>query len=173
MESENNFIPKPEKPPVLYHASRNSSIKNFEPRIGKRRYEKEGPKIYATPSKAMATVFLVDTDDSWTKSGSIDGVPYIVISDKERFESLDVGGAIYSLPSDTFEDDPNIGLGELEYTSEESVTPIGYESVNSSFNTMLDNGVQVFFVDKETFRAIEDSPDHGVAIIAGLNPVTK
>jgi len=173
MESERNFIPKPEKPKVLYHASRNADIESFEPRIGKRRDENEGAQIFATPSKAMATMFLVETDDSWTQSGAMDGVPYIIISDKERFTALDTGGTIYSLPSDTFETDLYKGLRELEYTSEESVVPIDTERVDSALSAMVEHGVNVYFVNQEIFTQIQESPDHGEAIVNSLEPVSK
>lgn len=173
MESERNFIPKPEKPRVLYHASSNRNIEMFEPRIGKRRNENEGAQVFATPSKAMATIFLVETDDSWTQSGSMDGTPFIIISDKERFEALDKGGTIYSLPSDLFETDLDKGLRDLEYTSAETVEPVESESFDSALEAMLENGVQVYFVDQETFRKIEESDDDGEAIVAELIPVSK
>lgn len=170
MESERNFIPKSEKPPVLYHASKNVGIKTFEPRIGKRRDENEGAQVFATPTKAMATIFLVETDDSWTQSGAMDGVPYIIISDKERFTQLDTGGTIYSLPSDTFETDLEKGLRELEYTSNEAVEPMDAEHFPSALSAMLENGVKVYFVDKETFENIQTADDHGEEIVKNLTP---
>jgi len=172
MESERSFTPKPEKPTVLYHASRNKDIEKFEPRIGKRRDENEGAQIFATPSKAMAMMFLVDTDDSWTQSGTMDGVPYIIISDKERFTALDTGGTVYSLPSDTFETDSEKGLCEMEYTSEESVVPTDSESVDSALDAMIENGVKVYFVNQETFRQILESSDNGESIVNNLEPVS-
>lgn len=172
MESERNFIPKPEKPPVLYHASKNAGIKTFEPRIGKRRDENEGAQVFATPSKAMATIFLVETDDSWTQSGAMDGVPYIIISDKERFTQLDTGGTIYSLPSDTFETDLEKGLRELEYTSNEAVEPTEAEHFFSALSAMLENGVKVYFVDKETFENIQTAEDNGEQIVKNLTPLS-
>lgn len=171
MESERDFIPQPEKPAVLYHASRSGDVAKFEPRIGKRRDEDEGAQIFATPSKAMATIFLVDSDDSWTRSGSVDGVPYIIISDRERFETLDHGGYIYSVPSDSFESDPDKGLGELEYTSTESVKPTGSEYLPSALDAMIKSGVKVYFVDTETWAAIQTSDDYGKEILATLEPV--
>ena len=173
MESERNFVPKLEKPPVLYHASKNADIKTFEPRIGKRRDENEGAQVFATPSKAMATIFLVETDDSWTQSGAMDGVPYIIISDRERFTQLDTGGTIYSLPSDTFETDLEKGLRELEYTSNEAVEPTDAEHFPSALSAMLENGVKVYFVDKETFENIQNADDHGEEIVKNLTPLSR
>jgi len=173
MESEANFQPKLEKPKVLYHASCNPNIKAFEPRSEKTRDENEGPKVFAAPSKALASVFLVETDDSWTKSGMMDDIPFIVISDKERFISTDNGGTIYSLPSDTFETDVEIGLREMEYTSVEEVVPIEAETVDSALETMIEQGVKVFFVDQEIFKQIQDAEDGGEDIVKNLIPITS
>ncbi len=172
MLSEKSFASKQEKPPVLFHASRNTEIAVFEPRAEKTRDVNEGPKVFATPSRAMAGIFLVDCDDSWVQSGSMDGVPYIIISDEERYKSLDTGGVIYSLPNDTFENDPEKGLRELEWTSGESVTPIDRENVPSALEDMIKNGVKVYFVDKETYHSLQDALDHGESIVKALTPVS-
>jgi hypothetical protein len=171
MFSEKNFTPKQEKPPVLYHASRNTEIEVFEPRAEKTRDLHEGPKVFATPSRAMAGIFLVDWDDSWVQSGDMEGVPYIIISDEARYKDLDTGGIIYSLPNDTFENDPEKGLRELEWTSSEPVTPIDREIVPSALQDMIKNGVKVYFVDTETYQNIQNAPNQGEAIVKSLTPV--
>lgn len=159
-----------EKPPVLYHASKNADIKVFVPRAEKVRDPEEGPRVFATPSRAMASMFIVESDDSWVQSGTINDEPYIVISDEERFRSLDKGGVIYSLPNNTFENDPDKGLRELEWTSKDPVVPIDKEIIQSALDEMLSNGVKVYFVDKETFVRMQNAPDHGVSIIEQLRP---
>jgi hypothetical protein len=170
IESERNFVSEPEKPPVLFHASRNPNVEIFEPRALKMRDKNEGPRVFATPSRAMASIFLVETDDSWTQSGAFNGIPFMIISDEERFKNLDKGGVIYSLPNNTFENDPEKGLGELEWTSNKSVTPISKEFIPSALQDMLQNGVKVYFVDKITFNQIQNSPDNGELIIKSLIP---
>jgi len=155
----------------MFHASSNPDIETFEPRAEKTRDKNEGPKVFATPSRAMASIFLVETDDSWTQSGAMDGVPYIIISDEERFRNLDKGGVIYSVPSDSFENDPEIGLRELEWTSAESVTPVDKELVDSGLEDMLRQGVQVYFVNKDTWQEIQDSEDDGESIVKALSPI--
>jgi hypothetical protein len=172
MESERNFVPKPEKPPVLFHASRNQNISIFEPRAEKTRDENEGPQVFGTPSRAMASIFLVESDDSWVQSGAMDNLPYIIISDEERFRSLDTGGVIYSLPNDTFENDPEKGLRELEWTSKKPVVPAEKEVVPSALEDMVKEGVKIFFVDKETWDQIQSSSDHGESIVKSLEPYT-
>jgi hypothetical protein len=162
MESERRFMSKPEKPRVLFHASGNQNIETFEPRAESARDANEGPRVFATPSRAMASIFLVKSDDSWVGSGMVDDEPYIVISDEKRFRDQDTGGVIYSLPNDTFENDPEKGLRELEWTSKEAVTPTGKEYVPSALSDMLEQGVKVFFVDKETYKKVIEAPDDSI-----------
>jgi hypothetical protein len=171
MESERRFLPKPEKPPVLFHASRNSDITIFEPRAEKVRDGNEGPRVFATPSRAMASVFLVETDDSWANSGAIDGEPYIVISDEARFRDLDKGASIYTLPNATFQNEPDKGLRELEWTSDQPVTPTSKEFIPSALQDMLAHKVKVYFVTKETFEELKDSTDPGEFIRNKLTPL--
>jgi hypothetical protein len=172
MESERKFTSKLERPWVLFHASRNQNINIFEPRAEKTRDVNEGPRVFGTPSRAMASIFLVETDDSWVQSGAMDDIPYIIISDEERFRQLDNGGVIYSLPSDTFENDPEKGLRELEWTSREPVVPIEKELIPSALEDMVKQGVKVFFVDNEMYAQIVHAPDHGESIVKNLTPYT-
>ena len=173
MESENKFTSKLEKPPVLFHASKNQNIEVFEPRAEKSRDINEGPLVFATPSRAMAAIFLVDTDDSWVQSGAQNNVPYIIISDEEKFRNLDTGGAVYSLPNNTFENDPEKGLRELEWTSKDAVLPVEKETVASALDDMLMHGVKVFFVNKEVYDQIQNASDDGESIVKSLVPYSK
>lgn len=157
-----------EKPEKFYHGSSDRSIERFVPRADKIRDPAEGPRVFATPDKRMASIFIAGTDGSWASSGAFNGIPYMVISDRERFEKLDQGGAIYHLPGETFENDPEKGLGELEWTSKEPVEPVGKDEHESALDAMIDHGVQVYFVDPQTFEAINAAEDHGHAILQTL-----
>ena len=163
------------KPAVLYHASSNTEIEEFEPRAESVRDKDEGPMVFASPDRAFATCFLVPTDDSWAKIGRF-GEPgkkgpwHVVVSDRDRFEELDHGGAIYTLPSESFSTDPTKGVGTTEWTSPVAVKPIAKEVMQSGLQAMLEAGVQVYFVDRETFERIKQSDDHGKEVIDGLAP---
>lgn len=170
MGSEPQLHSKSEKPPVLFHSTNNPDIEVFEPRAEKTRDENEGPHVFATPSRGLAGIFLVESDDSWVQSGAMDGVPYIIISDEKRYRERDKGGVIYSLPSDSFENDPEKGLRELEWASVQAVAPIGKEVVSSALQDMLAHGVKIFFVDQETYRRIQEAPDEGESIMKSLVP---
>lgn len=159
------------KPAVLYHASSNKNIKILEPKAESFRDSDEGPVIFATPDKGYASCFLVGTNDSWTQIGRWGGEDTawnMIISDEKRFKKLDVGGAIYELPADSFYCDLNKGTGKSEWVSKISVKPIKKETCESGLKEMLKNGVNVFFVSKMIFYRMKVSKDHGYTILKNL-----
>ncbi len=165
-------------PSQLFHASQNRDIKVFEPHQDKVRDPIEGPKVFATPDKALASCFIVPTDSSWVKIGRFDkdGVPgpwKVVVSDEKRFREADKEGSIYSLPTESFSTDPSKGMGEFEWTSADPVAPDGKEDYESGLAAMKELGVDVLFVDKDTFTAIQTADDHGESIIEGLKPSSE
>lgn len=161
---------KKEKPRVLYHASRFSDIKDFVPNRGNYRDEDEGAVIFATPSKVIASAFLVKGhEDNWMQIGFYEDIPVVVINaNREEFIKNDKGGIIYAFPSDTFDYDPNKGMGDNEWTSRESVKPLSKVQYTSALDAMIENGVQVYFVDKKTFDDINNSDNYGYNILIGI-----
>lgn len=157
---------------VLYHSSPNINIDIFEPRKEKVRDPEEGPVVFATPDKALAAAFLVRTDGSWVKIGRFtDGknqTPWhLVTKNKRRFRRLDKGGAIYHLPAAGFSSDPNKGMGDMEWTSRKAVRPLKKDVYTSGEQAMKELGVNLYFVNRRTFRSINKSKDHGRSIILG------
>ena len=143
-----------DKPTVLYHASPNNNIKMFKPKIGKRPGNFDaGPVVFATDNFAFATHFLVETDSSWTSDGAINGIQYYVACDRDRFMASDKGGAIYTLPSDTF-----VLLKHWEWYSKSPVKPVSKKLFPSGLEAMIQSGVQVFFVDQNTFQQVKIMP---------------
>ena len=145
-----------EKPEVLYHASKTSGIKEFIPNRGNFRDEDEGPVIFSTPSKALASMFLVEGHgDHWTRIGFYSGIPVMIINaERNAFIENDKGGTLYTFSSENFDFDPNKGMGDKEWTSHVPVVPTSETNFQSSLDTMIENGVQVYFVDKKTFDEI-------------------
>ncbi len=81
--------------------------------------------------------FLIDKDmNSWTE-----------------------GGAIYTVPAESFSFDPNKGLGQHELTVTQSITPISKEEFNSTLETMLSMGVQVYFIGKDILKKTRRDPE--------------
>lgn len=155
------------KPSVLYHASVNRKIEILEPRGESIRHPEEGPVVFASRGKPYQ--FLVPSDDSWTRKSGFNGVQVHVISDQERYEREDKGGAIYYLDSATFNNDyPKYGGGRGEWTSKVAVKPFKKEEYASGLQAQLENDIQIYFVDKETFDKITQASDHGKSIIKSL-----
>lgn len=75
---------------------------------------------------------------------------------------------MYAFPSDTFEYDPHKGMGDKEWTSRKSVKPLSEVRYASALDAMIENGVQVYFVDKKTFEDVGSSDNHGYTILTGL-----
>ncbi len=163
------------KPEMLYHASPIRDVEEFEPRAENYRDPQEGPVVFATPDKTYASCFLVKTDGSWVNIGrysekGVIGRWHMIVSDKERFMRADRGGVIYSLPVDSFIFHPDRNMAELEWTSAVSVKPVKKDFFESGLQAMLENGVDVYFVDQATFDAIQTSDDHGREILGSLTP---
>ena len=155
------------KPGVLYHASQNRQIEIFEPKAQSVRDPQEGPVVFATPHKEVAICFMTPYEfqhGSFNRGESW----FMVIPNREGYLAKDKGGAIYSLPPDTFKTDPQKGLKENEWTSKTSVKPLGKEKYGSTLQAMLDYGIQVYFVDEQTYKEIESSDDHGFKVISSL-----
>jgi len=168
--AEGNKIESKEKPETLYIGTQAKGIKEFTPRRGNYRDKDEGPVIFSTPDKALASIFMVqDHNDSWTKIGYYRDVLVIVICmNRDEYIKKDKGGVIYEVPSDSFDYNPNLGMGDKEWTSREPVKPINETVCPSSLDTMIDNGVQVYFVDKKTFKKIWSAEDYGKEIVFNL-----
>ena len=139
------------KPPFLYHASSNKYVEIFEPREESVRDQEEGPVVFGTPNKTYVSMFMVKSNDSWTSKGRYNGVWYHAISDEKRYRQLDKGGAIYTLPNDTFETDPTRGMKSMEWVSKVSVKPTKKEVYSSGVRAMMENGVKVLFITKNVF----------------------
>ncbi len=91
----------------------------------------------------------------------------LVIADEQKFKDLDRGGALYSVLSKDFEENKD-KRGGFTYSSTQAVKPESKISVDSGLDTMIENGVQVYFVDKETLKKIKADEKHGRNILTGL-----
>ena len=151
-----------DKPEFLYHGSAHRGLSELQPQSRLHRAD-EGELLYATQDLATAAIFLVggvhygcgrfgETQYAW------------IISDRDEFIRNDKGGHIYILPSDSFEISQGRGLGNYEWASKVPVKPIKTIEYDSVVDTIIGNGVQVYFIDEDTYRKIEASDDHGRSI---------
>lgn len=164
-----------EKPPILYIAAQTPNLQELSPREGRNRGGNEGAVVFSTPNKELASIFLVeDHDDSWMQIGYFSDIPYVAICmSREDFLKRDHGGTMYEVPSATFDFSPDLGMGDKEWTSSESVRPIRETDYPSALDAMIENGVNVYFVDRSTFDAMNSADDHGFSILLSLTSENK
>jgi 8-oxo-dGTP pyrophosphatase MutT (NUDIX family) len=160
------------KPKVLYVAAQTRGVKELIPMKGNYRDKDEGAVIFFFFDKTLASIYLIkEHNDNWTNLGYFGDIPYVVIKmGREEFLKKDNGGSIYEVPSDNFDCNPNLGMREKEWTSSEPVRPLKETFYTSALNTMIENGVNVYFVNEETFKDIRNSKDHGQGILNSLTP---
>ncbi|MFA6397714.1 MAG: hypothetical protein WDK96_02615 [Candidatus Paceibacterota bacterium] len=138
------------KPTRFYHGSVNGDLDELKPQNKSFRKKDEGELLFAGADIACATLFLVRMYDHESSKGYNDGVYFFVISDKKRFMELDKGGTVYVLPDANFTCDHN--QWEQEWATKENVKPLNKIHFDSALRAMIDNGVKVYFTDKETFE---------------------
>lgn len=159
---------KKEKPPFLYHGSSHKT-EELEPRTKPHRTE-EGPLVFATQDITTASAFMAE-NMAMTGGFDVEGerVLYgVIVGNREEFLQKDKGGHIYVLLSDDFEPYNGKGMQGYEWVSKSKVKPIKTIEYNSSLDGMLKNGVQVFFVDENTFQEIRKAKDYGYSIFKSL-----
>ena len=167
MEQKETLITQEkEKPPFLYHGSTYRELEELKPQ-GRMHRTEEGELLYATPDLAIASVFLVE--GAHYGCGKFGDTVYAwIIANRDEFIRNDKGGHIYVLPSDSFKINQGRGLGNYEYVSKEPVAPIKTIEYPSAVDAMIENGVQVYFIDQDTYEKIQASKDHGWSIYSKL-----
>ena len=153
------------RPEKLYHASPSTDVLKFEPRNEYPRYTGEAKLIFATPYEELAAMFLVPRDIE--TEISIYGDRYVVFinSNEESYVERDKGGAIYTLPSESFETDSVHGMGEIEWYSKVPVTPISKVVYRTSIEAMDRFNVDRFFVDNDTIEKIRANPGDALKLV--------
>jgi len=153
-----------EKPKVLYHGSPNGQIDEFVPHSKESR--DESPAVYATPDKYLAMMFM---HKNMGLVGHFGDIPYgILFGSREECEHNDHDGHLYTLPSDTFELNHNRGLQGREWVSHNPVKPMQVQKYDSTIDTMLKEGVQVYIMDRQMYNEIKASSDHGQEILRNV-----
>lgn len=153
------------KPDILYHASHNTDIDELEPRNHSPRFEGEQDLVFATEHIALAAMFL--SPKGIPTEVSVFGDRYVIFinSSESEYKMADKGGAIYSLPSTTFETDMTIGMGENEWVSKVSVKPLSKIVFDSSIEAMNKHGVECYFVSDDTMKVIRADPANAMNLV--------
>ena len=73
---------------------------------------------------------------------------------REEFIAKDHGGTVYVFPSDSFEINKGIGLGDKEWVSKNPIKPTEKIQFPSLLETMLKQGTEVYFIKPELVTTI-------------------
>jgi hypothetical protein len=153
------------RPTRLFHASPSTDISELEPRNEYPRYTGESNLVFATPHEELAAMFLSPRTIN-TEIGIYDDEYVIFINaDEATYAEQDQGGAIYSLPIETFETDTTSGMRENEWYSKTPVKPIDKTVYRTSFEAMEKFNVKRYFVDDDTFQKIKSNPPDALKLV--------
>jgi hypothetical protein len=153
------------RPTKLFHASPLTDILEFEPRNEYPRYTGEANLVFATRHEELAAMFLSPRNIN-TEIGIYDNEYIIFINaDEATYAEQDQGGAIYSLPVETFETDTDNGMREDEWYSKSPVKPINKTVYKTSIEAMKMFNVKRYFVDDDTFQKIRSDPANALKLI--------
>lgn len=153
------------RPPKLFHASPLTDITEFEPRNEYPRYDGEGALVFATPHPEVAAMFLSPRDIQTEIAVYGDRYVIFINTDEETYRKQDHGGAIYSLPVETFNTDTEHGMGDTEWYSDMPVKPIEKTIYVSSIEAMDEFNVERFYVDTVTFEKIKSDPANALRFV--------
>jgi hypothetical protein len=154
-----------DKPKYLYHSSPNTAIVEFEPQNEFPRYEGEVNLVFATPHLAVAAMFLIPRHIPTEISVYGDTYVAFINSNEADYSLSDNGGAIYSLPVDTFETDAVDGMGEIEWVSNVPVKPLFKEVFKTSIEAMNKYNVVRYFVSEATLKKIQENTANGLRLV--------
>ncbi len=160
-------------PKILFHASENRNINILEPRSIRVRNKKEGSVVFASSNLGFVSMFLCRFSDKKALKGCFHKKNFHYIhSNKKEFIEKDKGGAVYFLPSDSFYSNPRKGMRGREWVSKEKVKPLYKMEFDSALDTMIDLGIQVFFVDENVFEDIKinmkNNSKHVISVLTNL-----
>lgn len=147
---------------VFYHASPVQGLTVLKPSNRTKRRRDDPPYVYAARSQLIAVGFMVnELTDEWSRGGSWDGRKtwWSVIGDEARFRELERrGGSLYTVPTDGFAYDPEIGLGDKEFSTASPVLVLHEEQWDSALAAMLHYGHRVLFMSKCLFIEFQGYP---------------
>lgn len=159
-----------DKPRYLYHGSVNKELKELRPGNITPRYEEEGDSVFATPHIALAAMFLCPRTIPVEIGIYGDRFVLFAESDEKTFRDLDKGGAIYTLPAESFTNNYQIGMHENEWVSAESIKPIKRDVYITAVDVMQAHGVEIYLVNQNIMRQIRSNPSSGLDIIKSSRP---
>ena len=139
---------------ILYHASPDKNLAIIRPQRTLSKDVYTGDYVFATADKGLAAMYLATKGIATLMNPGASKPRIIICADPEAYAQRDSGGAIYTVPADTFAQSPQLGLEDTEMVSQHDIVPLNKEVYDSSLAAMKTFGIQVYFVNQEVFGQI-------------------
>lgn len=143
---------------TLFHASTSKDLQVLKPRRTLSKDTYIGDYVFATTSKKLAAMYLVTKNVPILMNYRSAEPSIMIVADSKEYAKNDVGGAIYSVASDTFKKSPQTELGNSEFVSSVEVVPISKEIYNTSVEAMTSMDITINFISKERFNELSSKP---------------
>ena len=152
---------------VLYHTSTNKDLEVIEPQRTLSSNVYIGDYVFATSNHKLAAMYLVARGTPILLNIKT-AMPHLIIcANPEEYRIRDRGGAIYTIPAESFHKTPQKGLEDSGLVSEVAITPISKKVYETSIEALREEGVEIYFVSKEQFDEIVNKKNEA-EIIARL-----
>ena len=169
----------PSHPRLFFHGS-GEKLDYLEPKSISTRNDNEGDVVFATSYLSYAVLFTLALPREGSvlsiRLRSFDHGPHIVLcNNKEAWLKYDTGGYVHVVSSDSFYVDLgflgttrgewmsqsyNPEWGSLaEWVSKEKVPVLHDFKIDNTLEALLSLGVQLFFVDEDTFKSYQQIKD--------------
>lgn len=125
--------------------------------------------MFAISDIRLAAMYLATKGTAILMDVKTDKPRIVICSSPENYLPNDKGGAIYTVPANTFKQSPQEGLEDSEMVSGVSVKPISKKVYTTSLDAMKKMGITIYFVDENKFNKIVLAKNEDT-IISGLKP---
>ena len=140
---------------VVFHCSWQSGLTKIEPtaeKIG----QGEQQIVFASPSLAFASCFLMDWDDDWCHLFALQNRQiHFSHRDAEKFARQSaLPGSIYVMKAADFRHEPALGKDKIEWVARDVCKPLFEIPVPAAIDAMRQLGVSHYAVDDACFREL-------------------
>lgn len=164
------LIKKAKNSRILFHGTRKRSLNILTPFPGDQRDSKTGHVVFATPFFDYACCFMALSGGKgfYIAQRGLFSPRVFVCADETGFRSNDIGGAVYYVSAQGFSYNKDKGGGIAEWVNPKPVEVAEKTLFPSVLDAMIENYVQVFFVDKDKMTKIMELRSKGLKLLDSL-----
>lgn len=113
-----------------------------------------GDYVFATSNKVLAAMYLTTRGVPTIMHYEYERPVIMIMASSEEYAKGDIGGAIYTVPAESFTNTPQAGLEDSEFVSSVEVMPISKKIYNSSIEAIKSMGITINFISKDYFNEL-------------------